>query len=95
MDKDTLYNKVQAAIDRGNNVEIRKGRDGELQVFEIKKKYYKSILQSGKSKSNWSWITSRGTSSFLFCQEAERGKSSHKKYILFLFLLHNHNTRPA
>lgn len=38
MDKDTLYNKVQAAIDRGNNVEIRKGRDGELQVFEIKKK---------------------------------------------------------
>jgi len=38
MDQETLYKKVTAAIDRGNNVEIRKGRDGELQVFEIKKK---------------------------------------------------------
>lgn len=38
MDKTTLYTKVMAAIERGNNVEIRKGRDGELQIFEIKKK---------------------------------------------------------
>lgn len=38
MDKDTLYAKVTAAIDRGNNVEIRKGRDGELMIFEVKKK---------------------------------------------------------
>lgn len=38
MDEKTLYNKVTAAIARGNNVEIRKGKDGDLQVFEIKKK---------------------------------------------------------
>ena len=38
MDKDTLYKKVTQAIERGNNVEIRKGKDGDLQVFEIKKK---------------------------------------------------------
>lgn len=38
MDQKTLYTKVMTAIERGNNVEIRKGKDGELQIFEIKKK---------------------------------------------------------
>lgn len=38
MDQATLYEKVTAAIARGNNVEIRKGKDGDLVVFEIRKK---------------------------------------------------------
>lgn len=32
-----LYKKVNKAIDRGNNVEIRKGKDGNLVVYEVKK----------------------------------------------------------
>lgn len=37
MSSDELYKKVMKAINRGNNVEIRKGKDGELIVFEVKK----------------------------------------------------------
>ena len=38
MDAETLYKKVMSAIDRGSNVEIRKGSDGELKVYELKRK---------------------------------------------------------
>lgn len=38
MDKDTLYEKVMSAINRGSNVEIKKGPDGELKVYELKRK---------------------------------------------------------
>lgn len=38
MNKDTLYDKVMGAINRGSNVEIRKGPDGELKIYELKRK---------------------------------------------------------
>lgn len=38
MNADVLYEKVMKAIDRGSNVEIRKGPDGELKVYELKRK---------------------------------------------------------
>lgn len=37
MTADELYKRVTKAIERGNNVEIRKGKDGELIVYEVKK----------------------------------------------------------
>ena len=38
MDANTLYDKVMKAINWGSNVEIRKGSDGELKVYELKRK---------------------------------------------------------
>ena len=38
MEADVLYEKVMSAINRGSNVEIRKGSDGELKVYELKRK---------------------------------------------------------
>lgn len=37
MTAEELYRRVTKAIDKGNNVEIRKNKDGELVVFEVKK----------------------------------------------------------
>ena len=37
MDKEKLFELITKAIDRGNNVEIRKKPDGTWQVLEVKK----------------------------------------------------------
>ena len=37
MDKDKMYESVMKCIEKGSNVEIRKGADGKIQIFEIKK----------------------------------------------------------
>lgn len=37
MDKDKMYESVMKCINKGSNVEIRKGADGKIQIFEIKK----------------------------------------------------------
>ncbi len=35
-DKEVII-KIRKIVDRGNNVEIKKTKDGELKVFEVKK----------------------------------------------------------
>lgn len=32
-----VLRKIHLIVDRGNNVEIKKSKDGELKVFEVKK----------------------------------------------------------
>lgn len=38
MTEHELYTKVMKAIQNGNDVEIKAGRDGALKIYEIKKK---------------------------------------------------------
>lgn len=37
MDKNKMYESVMKCLNNGSNVEIRKGSDGKIQIFEIKK----------------------------------------------------------
>lgn len=37
MDKNKMYEFVTKCLEKGSDVEIRKGPDGKIQIFEIKK----------------------------------------------------------